>query len=79
MLTAIKYTLNDCINWCEQLNNERDIIERILEIQQSIADMTDQINCYKKIIQVLNNVIDNLKNENQALNNEVFSSKLLTT
>ncbi|VVC42039.1 HAUS augmin-like complex subunit 6, N-terminal [Cinara cedri] len=75
LLIIIKTTLNDYINWCEQLNNEKEIIEKIHETQQSINDMTDQIKCYKKIIEVLNNVIDRLKNENQILDDEVFNSK----
>lgn len=77
MLTIIRNTLNDCRNWCEQLNNEKEIVEKILEIQQSINDMADHIKCYKTITEVLDNEIDGLKNENEKLDIIVFSSKLI--
>jgi len=76
-LTTIKNTLNSYINWCEQLNDESKMNTMVKESQQSIIDMTEQILSYEKHIEVLNNIVDNLKIENQVLYKEVFSSKLI--
>ncbi|XP_026805336.1 uncharacterized protein LOC113548583 [Rhopalosiphum maidis] len=76
-LKTIKNTLNGYINWCEQLNDEGKINIMVQESQQSVIDMTEQILSYEKHINVLNNIIDNLKIENQVLYKEVFTDKSL--
>ncbi|CAI6361446.1 unnamed protein product [Macrosiphum euphorbiae] len=76
-LTTIKNTLNSYINWCEQLDDESKMNTMVKESQQSVIDMTEQILSYEKHIEVLNNIVDNLKIENQVLYKEVFSSKSL--
>lgn len=77
LLTTIKNTLNGYINWCEQLNDEEKMNIMVKESKQSVIDMTEQILSYEKHIKVLNNIIDNLKIENQVLYEEVFTSKLI--
>ncbi|XP_001944251.2 uncharacterized protein LOC100166290 [Acyrthosiphon pisum] len=76
-LTTIKNTLNSYINWCEQLNEEGKMNTMVKESQQSVIDMAEQILSYEKHIEVLNNIVDNLKIENRVLHKEVFSSKSL--
>jgi len=76
-LTTIKNTLSSYINWCEQLNDEGKMNTMVKESQQSVIDMTEQILSYEKHIEVLNNMVNNLKIENQVLYKEVFTSKLI--
>lgn len=77
MLINIKTILNSYINWCEQLNDEEKINEKISKIQLLIIDMTEQIQCYEKLIKVQNNKIDNLKLNNKELELQVFTSKFI--
>lgn len=77
-LTNLKNTLNDCIHWCEQLDDENNINIMLQESQQSVIDMTEQIKCYEIHIKVLTNLIDNLKIDRQVLDKEVFTSKLVS-
>ncbi|CAH1736440.1 unnamed protein product [Aphis gossypii] len=76
-LKTVKNTLNEYINWCEQLNDERKINIMVQESQQSVIDMTEQILSYEKHLNVLNSIVDNLKIENQVLYKEVFTGKSL--
>jgi len=76
-LKIIKNTLNSYINWCEQLNDEGKLNIMVKESQQSVIDMTEQILSYEKHIKALNNIVDNLKIENQVLYKEIFTSKLI--
>jgi len=76
-LKTIKNTLNGYINWCEHLNDEEKMNTMVKESQQSVIDMTEQILSYEKHINILNNIVDNLKIENQVLYKEVFTSKLI--
>ncbi|XP_060875809.1 uncharacterized protein LOC132949066 [Metopolophium dirhodum] len=73
-LTTIKNTLSSYINWCEQLNDEGKMNTMVKESQQSVIDMTEQILSYEKHIEVLNNMVNNLKIENRVLYKEVFTS-----
>lgn len=77
LLINIKTILNSYINWCEQLNNEEKINEKISNIQQLIIDMTEQIQCYEKLMKVQNNKIDNLKIKNIELELHVFTGKFI--
>lgn len=77
MLINIKNTLNGYINWCDQLNNEEKINEKILKVQETIIDMTEQMQCYEKLMKVQNNKIDNLKVHNEELELQVFTSKFI--
>lgn len=73
----IKHILNSYINWCEQLNNEEKISEKISIVQQSVIYMTEQIQCYEKLMNVQNSKIDNLKINNKKLELQVFTSKFV--
>jgi len=77
-LKTVKNTLNEYINWCEQLNDERKINIMVQESQQSVIDMTEQILSYEKHLNVLNSIVDSLKIENQVLYKEVFTGKLIS-
>jgi len=76
-LTTIKSTLNNYINLCEHLNDEGIMNTMLKESQQSVIEMTEQILSYEKHIEVLNNIVVNLKIKNQVLYKEVFTSKLI--
>jgi len=76
-LKTIKNTLNIYISWCEQLNDEGKLNIMVEESQKTVIDMTEQILSYEKHIKALNNIVDNLKIENQVLYKEVFTSKLI--
>lgn len=78
LLTTIKNTLNDSINYCEQLNNEEVINNKMLKTEQLIIDMSKQMQSYKEIIQINYNLIDELKLKNEKLEKEVFTSKFIT-
>lgn len=67
------------MNWCEQLNDERELKDKVLLAQQSVIDMTEQIQCYEKLMKIQSNIIDNLQIENQQLYKEVFTSKFTFT
>lgn len=77
LLTTIKYTLNNYINWCDQLNNEEIMNENILKSQQTITDITEQMQCYEKLMEILINKIDKLKINNKELESQVFASKFI--
>lgn len=77
-LKTIKNTLNEYINWCEQLNDEGKINIMVQESQQSVIDMTEKILSYEKHLNVLNSIVDNLKIENQVLYKEVFTGMLIS-
>jgi len=66
------------MNWCEQLNDESELKDKVLSAQQSVMDMTEQMRCYEKLMKVQNYIIDNLQIENQQLHKEVFTSKFIT-
>lgn len=61
--------------WCEKLEDEEEIDGKILEAKQLIIDLTDQMQCYKNTLKCQNNIIVNLKNENEMLNKKLFTSK----
>lgn len=75
MLTVIKSSLKDHISWCEEINDEQIINDNILEVQKSVTDMSEMIQCYKILLQQQNIVIENLEIENQKLDEEIFTSK----
>lgn len=77
LLTVIKSTIRNHINWCEQINDEQTINDNILEVQKLVKDISDMIQCYKILLEQQNNVIENLQTENQKLDEEIFTSKLL--
>lgn len=78
LLTIIKNTQKNCIIYCEELNDDEKINDKLLEAQQSVIVMTHQKQNYEKIIEIQNNAIDHLKIENQELEKEILSSMFIT-
>lgn len=77
LLTNIKNTLISCINWCQKLNDDEEIKNKVLELQQSINDIVEQMQCYKNLVQIQINLINNLEIENQELKKDIFTSKYI--
>lgn len=77
LLTTIKNCLNDFINRCELLNDDEKINNKILEAKQSVIDMTEQIECYVKLLTLQSNTINNLQLEIEILKNDIFTSKFI--
>uniref|UniRef100_A0A2S2QV13 HAUS augmin-like complex subunit 6 N-terminal domain-containing protein n=1 Tax=Sipha flava TaxID=143950 RepID=A0A2S2QV13_9HEMI len=75
LLTIIKSSLKDHISWCEQINDEQTIDDNILEVQKSVVEMSEMMQCYKILLQQQNNVIENLEIENHKLDVEIFTKK----
>lgn len=78
LLTIFKNNLNNCIICCEQMNDEGKMNDKLVEAQRSVNVMTKQKQNYEQLIEILNNVIDHLKIENQELEKEVLSGKFVT-
>lgn len=76
LLSVIKNTINGFVNYCEQLNDEEDINNKILKTRQLVIIMTKQMQSYEEVMNINNNLIDDLKIENEELEKEVFTRKL---
>lgn len=77
LLTNIKNTLNNNIDWCEKLNDDGEINDKVIEFKQSIIVMEEQMQCYENFVKFQKNLINNLQMANQELNEDIFTCKLI--